>query len=144
FTSFGSQDTAFFEIATLVGGSALATICTLIIAVSGISTGLAGQSAGSRILFGMGRDKVLPKFFAHVHEKYKTPSNSIIILAILGYVGALFLPLDFIFSIMVKIMLQHNRSEEHTSELQSRFDLVCRLLLEKKNEIHHKQSNKKI
>src|SRR5699024_12884044 len=27
------------------------------------------------------------------------------------------------------------RSEEHTSELQSRFDLVCRLLLEKKNVI---------
>src|SRR5207249_7377010 len=26
------------------------------------------------------------------------------------------------------------RSEEHTSELQSRFDLVCRLLLEKKND----------
>src|SRR5207249_11639103 len=25
------------------------------------------------------------------------------------------------------------RSEEHTSELQSRFELVCRLLLEKKN-----------
>src|SRR5699024_11817916 len=28
--------------------------------------------------------------------------------------------------------LKPNRSEEHTSELQSRFDLVCRLLLEKK------------
>src|SRR5438067_6260664 len=27
------------------------------------------------------------------------------------------------------------RSEEHTSELQSRFDLVCRLLLEKKKEM---------
>src|SRR5699024_11486751 len=27
---------------------------------------------------------------------------------------------------------QMQRSEEHTSELQSRFDLVCRLLLEKK------------
>src|SRR5699024_11268043 len=26
-----------------------------------------------------------------------------------------------------------SRSEEHTSELQSRFDLVCRLLLEQKN-----------
>src|SRR5699024_11668429 len=26
----------------------------------------------------------------------------------------------------------HKRSEEHTSELQSRFDIVCRLLLEKK------------
>src|SRR5690349_22176126 len=29
------------------------------------------------------------------------------------------------------------RSEEHTSELQSRRDLVCRLLLEKKNTITH-------
>src|SRR5437868_12932498 len=29
------------------------------------------------------------------------------------------------------------RSEEHTSELQSRFDLVCRLLLEKKKEMKH-------
>src|SRR5690349_22163442 len=28
--------------------------------------------------------------------------------------------------------LPHSRSEEHTSELQSRRDLVCRLLLEKK------------
>src|SRR5438105_8612881 len=28
--------------------------------------------------------------------------------------------------------LPHTRSEEHTSELQSRVDLVCRLLLEKK------------
>src|SRR5689334_25399452 len=27
---------------------------------------------------------------------------------------------------------QHDRSEEHTSELQSQFHLVCRLLLEKK------------
>src|SRR5438067_8982373 len=30
--------------------------------------------------------------------------------------------------------LLHGRSEEHTSELQSRFDLVCRLLLEKKKQ----------
>src|SRR5699024_12840513 len=30
-------------------------------------------------------------------------------------------------------VLRDWRSEEHTSELQSRFDLVCRLLLEKKN-----------
>src|SRR5699024_12631971 len=31
-----------------------------------------------------------------------------------------------------KIATSAARSEEHTSELQSRFDLVCRLLLEKK------------
>src|SRR5699024_12059513 len=32
--------------------------------------------------------------------------------------------------------LHATRSEEHTSELQSRFDLVCRLLLEKKKTRH--------
>src|SRR6267143_5735175 len=37
-----------------------------------------------------------------------------------------------------------DRSEEHTSELQSQFHLVCRLLLEKKKNKHNKQSlNKK-
>src|SRR5699024_12769182 len=30
------------------------------------------------------------------------------------------------------LIQEYFRSEEHTSELQSRFDLVCRLLLEKK------------
>src|SRR5437868_11176645 len=33
--------------------------------------------------------------------------------------------------------LADERSEEHTSELQSRFDLVCRLLLEKKKKTDH-------
>src|SRR5438132_14007334 len=32
--------------------------------------------------------------------------------------------------------LQKQRSEEHTSELQSHSDLVCRLLLEKKKHTH--------
>src|SRR5699024_11772370 len=32
------------------------------------------------------------------------------------------------------------RSEEHTSELQSRFDLVCRLLLEKKKKRHSQRA----
>src|SRR2546421_8932498 len=35
-----------------------------------------------------------------------------------------------------------SRSEEHTSELQSRSDLVCRLLLEKKKKKHKKISIK--
>src|SRR2546429_1571995 len=38
-------------------------------------------------------------------------------------------PVAFIAAILVV------RSEEHTSELQSRLHLVCRLLLEKKNEL---------
>src|SRR5699024_11516888 len=33
-----------------------------------------------------------------------------------------------------KVLMAIGRSEEHTSELQSRFDLVCRLLLDKKTQ----------
>src|SRR5438132_7405968 len=36
-----------------------------------------------------------------------------------------------------------NRSEEHTSELQSHSDLVCRLLLEKKKNKHYDDNNTK-
>src|SRR5438094_1173159 len=45
---------------------------------------------------------------------------------------------------LLRLGLQHRvwrpvvlRSEEHTSELQSPYDLVCRLLLEKKNRVDH-------
>src|SRR5690625_6816651 len=43
---------------------------------------------------------------------------------------------------LVALMLTlPSRSEEHTSELQSRGHLVCRLLLEKKNEDSHTHSS---
>src|SRR5438034_8285587 len=44
-----------------------------------------------------------------------------------GFVGALFGTLKIGAAVVMV-----NRSEEHTSELQSHSDLVCRLLLEKK------------
>src|SRR5699024_12682997 len=45
----------------------------------------------------------------------------------------LFMILLFLLILPVSDFFELFRSEEHTSELQSRFDLVCRLLLEKKN-----------
>src|SRR2546430_17296486 len=38
----------------------------------------------------------------------------------------------------------HDRSEEHTSELQSQSNLVCRLLLEKKKDSHYAASPTKV
>src|SRR5258708_905917 len=39
---------------------------------------------------------------------------------------------NFIFEAMISVRFKDERSEEHTSELQSPDHLVCRLLLEKK------------
>src|SRR2546430_13271213 len=44
------------------------------------------------------------------------------------------LPPPFCASLRCGSALQKARSEEHTSELQSQSNLVCRLLLEKKND----------
>src|SRR5690625_6331918 len=38
------------------------------------------------------------------------------------------------FAVLIALVFFRPRSEEHTSELQSRGHLVCRLLLEKKND----------
>src|SRR5207249_7353475 len=55
----------------------------------------------------------------------KAAAAGIDISSIVNGLGQPVGPLRALFSI------QKARSEEHTSELQSRFDLVCRLLLEK-------------
>src|SRR5207248_11512500 len=41
---------------------------------------------------------------------------------------------DTVYVMSAPALRSTDRSEEHTSELQSPYDLVCRLLLEKKNE----------
>src|SRR3989442_11534803 len=46
--------------------------------------------------------------------------------------------------IIVEITKAAIRSEEHTSELQSRPHLVCRLLLEKKKNNHHHNNINKV
>jgi amino acid transporter len=85
-----NPETAAFRIASKVGGAALQAFVSLVIIVSGVSTALAGQASASRLLFGMGRDKVIPaRFFAHVHPKFKTPIYSIVFMAVISLVGAL-------------------------------------------------------
>ena len=42
-----------------------------------------------RLPFAMAEERLLPRWFGHVHEKYATPSNSILVLGGLGLVFAL-------------------------------------------------------
>ncbi|HAG42804.1 MAG TPA: amino acid permease, partial [Clostridium sp.] len=49
------------------------------------------------MLFGMGRDEVLPKkFFTHLHPKYKTPTYNIFIMCTIGIIGALTLNISLV------------------------------------------------
>ncbi|MFK2826402.1 APC family permease [Bacillus sp. B190/17] len=99
--SLKNVDTAFYDIAIAVGGSGLATATTIALVLTGTATALAGQASGSRVLFSMGRDGVLPSSLAYLHPKYKTPVYSVLILAVLGYIGALLIPIQVFFVIVV-------------------------------------------
>src|SRR5207237_10482969 len=50
-----------------------------------------------------------------------------------AYIAAVFYATMVIASLLMDVAFTGLRSEEHTSELQSHLNLVCRLLLEKKN-----------
>src|SRR5439155_20244770 len=68
-----------------------------------------------------------------LHKFYRGPQFELVTVASFAGIG-LALVLIGIFSVMAYTVAlrTHERSEEHTSELQSRGHLVCRLLLEKK------------
>lgn len=90
YTHLKDVDTVFFGMAFKVGGYALQVFITLVIAMSGAATALAGQSAASRILYGMGRDKMIPQgFFAYLHPRFKTPTYNILAMGVVGLIGAL-------------------------------------------------------
>jgi amino acid transporter len=82
---FESVDTAAVEAIEKIAGSTMAYLFTAVYVVSCIAGSLAQQAAAARLLFGMGRDGVLPKkFFGYVHPKYKTPFFDIILIGALG------------------------------------------------------------
>lgn len=50
----------------------------------GMFTGMNGfYMAGSRLLFGMARARMLPKWFAYIHPVHKTPSHNILFIALI-------------------------------------------------------------
>src|SRR3712207_8672355 len=75
----------------------------------------------------------LPIFREHVALSGKVPQVSVICGPSAG--GGSYSPALTDFVVMTEQARMFLRSEEHTSELQSRQYLVCRLLLEKKKHI---------
>ena len=99
--TFTSADTALFDVAKAAGGNILATVYTVAIIVSTFTAGLTGQASASRLMFGMGRDEVLPKkFFTYLHPKYKTPIYNIILMCAISVIGALVLPISLVTELM--------------------------------------------
>jgi amino acid transporter len=90
FRSFPEIATAFLDVVRRVGGTWLFEAMVLLLAVANLGSGLTGQVGAARLLFGMGRDNVLPKrFFAYLSPKSNTPTFNILLIGALTFAGSL-------------------------------------------------------
>lgn len=66
-------------------------------AICGLTSVLLVMAFGqSRILFVMSRDGLIPKFFGHIHPKYKTPVRSSSLICLITGITAGFLPINIV------------------------------------------------
>ncbi len=85
-------DTAIMAVANRVGGSLLDGSLSLILLLGSVGSGITGQIGCARLLYGMGRDNVIPRrIFGHLSKKNANPSYNIIIVGILALLGAMIL-----------------------------------------------------
>ncbi|MCC6265645.1 MAG: APC family permease [Bryobacterales bacterium] len=91
FTTYPDVDTAFLDVSRLAGGDALFSLVTFVLLVAGLSSAVAGQASASRLLFGMGRDHLLPhKIFTYIHPRFSTPTFGVLSVGLVSVVGGLY------------------------------------------------------
>src|SRR5579859_3302682 len=74
-------EAGFVEVCRGVGGAFLFNAMGAILIVAAFGSGLTGTLGAARLLFGMGRDNVLPKkFFGKLKPGTSTPTNNILLI----------------------------------------------------------------
>src|ERR1700687_4823584 len=85
-----NPETAFMDVARVVGGYNLFLGFGVVLLVSSLACGLAGLLGAVRLLYGMGRDNVLPrKIFGHLNAERGNPTYNVAIAGGLAYLGTL-------------------------------------------------------
>ncbi len=75
------MESGFFDAAALAGGEIFKVVLLVVnIIAIGIANIMAAQTATARMLYGMGRDGVIPRVFAKIHSKYQTPYVGAIVI----------------------------------------------------------------
>jgi putrescine importer len=89
YTTFNNVETAFIDVTGRVGGPWLFQAMAILLVVANIGAGLTSQVGAARLMFGMGREDVIPRrIFGRLHPVRNTPWINILILGILAFFGA--------------------------------------------------------
>lgn len=89
-STFPNLETAFLDICARAGGEWLFQAMAVVLIVSCFGSGLTGQASASRLLYGMGRDQVLPRrLFGYLSPRTGTPTRNVLLLGALTLVVSL-------------------------------------------------------
>jgi len=84
-------NTGFFEVALKLQADYMQPLYFWISNLASLTCAISAQAAVARILFGMGRDGVLPKkYFAYVHPRFKTPVYGILLVSVISLAAIAF------------------------------------------------------
>jgi amino acid transporter len=90
YNTFTNIETAFIEVTGRVGGIGLFRAMAVLLVVANIGAGMTTQVGAARLMFGMGRDNVIPRrFFAYLSPTSNTPTRNIWLIGIIAYFGSL-------------------------------------------------------
>ena len=90
YSTFPNLETAFMDVTRRVGGPMLFQAFGIILILACMGAGMTGQLGAARLVFGMGRDNVLPRrIFAYLDPKHNTPTRNIWLIGIVAYIGTL-------------------------------------------------------
>src|SRR5438445_1121370 len=81
YRTYPDGDTAFVHVAGRAGGPALFQAVNLTLLVATVGSGVGAQLSGARLLYGMGRDGVIPRsFFGVIEAKRHIPRHNVLFM----------------------------------------------------------------
>lgn len=86
-TQFRDLQSATEGIAATIGGDLFKSFFLVGFIITQVASGVSTQASAGRLLFAMGRDRVLPPPFAYVHPVLRTPAVNIALAGLVGLVG---------------------------------------------------------
>jgi amino acid transporter len=86
YASYPNPETAFMDVYRRVGGTLLFHAMGALLIVACFGAALSGQVAAARILYGMGRDRVLPVVFSRLSPRRNAPAVAIMVIGVLAFV----------------------------------------------------------